>query len=199
MGVKFPPTERKAAGISAGEMFKELLKPMFFVLFCSMFLTAASELAPGQWVDLALTPHGGDAGHPAAGLRQRADVRDAALRGTTGAQAFADRRTVVLLSGRVAGVSRAELREFAGDGTAGGNVVGHGSLLHVADHARDRVRTFPARRSAAHGTDGHGRDAVDPVRAADHGERSTTTRRSRSPAARRRSMPCNPAPRWSTF
>jgi MFS family permease len=36
-------------------MFKELLKPMFLVLFCSMFLTAASELAPGQWVDLALT------------------------------------------------------------------------------------------------------------------------------------------------
>jgi MFS family permease len=28
---------------------------MFLVLFCSMFLTAASELAPGQWVDLALT------------------------------------------------------------------------------------------------------------------------------------------------
>jgi MFS family permease len=28
---------------------------MFIVLFCSMFLTAASELAPGQWVDLALT------------------------------------------------------------------------------------------------------------------------------------------------
>jgi len=55
MGVKFPPTERKAAGISAGDMFKELLKPLFFVLFCSMFLTAASELAPGQWVDLALT------------------------------------------------------------------------------------------------------------------------------------------------
>ena len=55
MGVKFPPTERKAAGVSAGDMFKELLKPMFFVLFCSMFLTAASELAPGQWVDLALT------------------------------------------------------------------------------------------------------------------------------------------------
>src|SRR5206468_1223773 len=26
-----------------------------FVLFCSMFLTAASELAPGQWVDFALS------------------------------------------------------------------------------------------------------------------------------------------------
>ena len=55
MGVKFPPTERVASGYSAGSMFRELLKPMFLLLFCSMFLTAASELAPGQWVDLALT------------------------------------------------------------------------------------------------------------------------------------------------
>src|SRR5665213_3898918 len=55
LGMKFPPTERKASGISMGSMFSELLKPMFLVLFCSMFLTAASELAPGQWVDLALT------------------------------------------------------------------------------------------------------------------------------------------------
>jgi MFS family permease len=55
LGVKFPPTERAAAGISAGEMFRELRNPLFFVLFCSMFLTAASELAPGQWVDLALS------------------------------------------------------------------------------------------------------------------------------------------------
>jgi MFS family permease len=55
IGVKFPPTERAASGVSMGEMFRELLNPMFMVLFCSMFLTAASELAPGQWVDLALT------------------------------------------------------------------------------------------------------------------------------------------------
>jgi hypothetical protein len=55
IGVKFPPTERAAAGISMGRMFKELLNPMFIVLFLSMFLTAASELAPGQWVDFALT------------------------------------------------------------------------------------------------------------------------------------------------
>ncbi len=55
IGMKFPPTERAASGVSMGEMFKELLKPMFIVLFLSMFLTAASELAPGQWVDLALT------------------------------------------------------------------------------------------------------------------------------------------------
>jgi len=55
VGVKFPPTERVASGYSMGSMFRELLKPMFLLLFCSMFLTAASELAPGQWVDLALT------------------------------------------------------------------------------------------------------------------------------------------------
>lgn len=55
LGLKFPPTERKAAGISAGQMFRELLNPLFFILFLSMFLTAASELAPGQWVDLALS------------------------------------------------------------------------------------------------------------------------------------------------
>ncbi len=54
-GLKFPPTERAAAGISMGQMFRELMNPMFVVLFLSMFLTAASELAPGQWVDLALS------------------------------------------------------------------------------------------------------------------------------------------------
>jgi MFS family permease len=55
LGMKFPPTERAASGVTMGQMFKELLNPMFLVLFCAMFLTAASELAPGQWVDLALT------------------------------------------------------------------------------------------------------------------------------------------------
>jgi fucose permease len=54
-GLKFPPTERAAAGIPAREMFKELANPLFLILFASMFLTAASELAPGQWVDLALS------------------------------------------------------------------------------------------------------------------------------------------------
>jgi len=55
IGVTFPPTERAAAGVSMGEMFRELLNPLFIVLFASMFLTAASELAPGQWVDFALS------------------------------------------------------------------------------------------------------------------------------------------------
>jgi hypothetical protein len=55
IGVKFPPTERAAAGISMKQMFRELLNPLFAILFFSMFLTAATELAPGQWVDFALS------------------------------------------------------------------------------------------------------------------------------------------------
>ncbi len=52
----FPVTERVAAGVSYGEMFGELLKrPLFWVFWACMFLTAASELAPGQWVNIALS------------------------------------------------------------------------------------------------------------------------------------------------
>jgi MFS family permease len=55
LGVKFPPTERAAAGVPMKAMFRELLNPLFLVLFGAMFLTAATELAPGQWVDFALS------------------------------------------------------------------------------------------------------------------------------------------------
>jgi hypothetical protein len=55
IGVKYPPTERAASGASTASMFRELANPMFIILFLAMFLTAASELAPGQWVDLALS------------------------------------------------------------------------------------------------------------------------------------------------
>lgn len=53
---QFPVTERVAAGISSGEMFREIGRsPGFLIWFVCMMLTATSELAPGQWVDLALT------------------------------------------------------------------------------------------------------------------------------------------------
>jgi MFS family permease len=52
---KFPRTERVEAGISTAETFREMLKPAFLLWFFCMFLTAAAELAPGQWVDMALT------------------------------------------------------------------------------------------------------------------------------------------------
>jgi Major Facilitator Superfamily len=52
---RFPATERAAAGVSTGTMAKQMGRPLFIVFFFAMFLTAASELAPGQWVDFALT------------------------------------------------------------------------------------------------------------------------------------------------
>jgi hypothetical protein len=52
----FPVTERVASGVSYGEMFVELLKrPLYWVFWICMFLTAASELAPGTWVNIALS------------------------------------------------------------------------------------------------------------------------------------------------
>ncbi|MBT5073859.1 MAG: MFS transporter [Kordiimonadaceae bacterium] len=56
IGVKFPKTESADLDVSFGDMIKEIFRrPSFFIWFGAMFLTAASELAPGQWVDLALT------------------------------------------------------------------------------------------------------------------------------------------------
>lgn len=52
---RFPKTERAAAGIPASEMFRACLTPAFLLWFLAMFLTSAAELAPGQWVDMALT------------------------------------------------------------------------------------------------------------------------------------------------
>ncbi|MEZ7997007.1 MAG: MFS transporter, partial [Halioglobus sp.] len=52
----FPVTERVAAGVSYGQMFSELLKrPLFWVFWVCMFFTATAELAPGQWVNIALS------------------------------------------------------------------------------------------------------------------------------------------------
>lgn len=49
MGQTFPPTERAAAGVPFGDMFTELVRPLFLVIWVSMCLTAATELGPGQW------------------------------------------------------------------------------------------------------------------------------------------------------
>jgi hypothetical protein len=55
-GVRFPRTERATLGVPWREMFAEIpRRPMFLVWWLCMFLTAASELAPGQWIDLTLT------------------------------------------------------------------------------------------------------------------------------------------------
>ena len=53
---EFPQTERVQSGVSYGEMFAELTKsPGFFIWVICMMGTVTTELAPGQWVDIALT------------------------------------------------------------------------------------------------------------------------------------------------
>jgi fucose permease len=50
VGRAFPPTERRAAALPFAAMFRELVKPRFLLIFACMWLTAATELGPGQWV-----------------------------------------------------------------------------------------------------------------------------------------------------
>ncbi len=50
----FPVTERVAAGISTGEMYKSLLNPLFLFMILCMFGTAITELFTGQWIDVLL-------------------------------------------------------------------------------------------------------------------------------------------------
>jgi MFS family permease len=53
-GQRFPLTERKASGVSTGDMLKTALNPAFLLLIGCMMITASIELAPGQMVDSVL-------------------------------------------------------------------------------------------------------------------------------------------------
>ncbi len=46
----FPATERVSAGVSNSEMVRELFRPMFILWWVCMWMTAAAELGPDQWV-----------------------------------------------------------------------------------------------------------------------------------------------------
>lgn len=52
--LQFPVTERVAAGVSTGEMYKSLLTPLFIFMIICMFGTAITELFTGQWIDVLL-------------------------------------------------------------------------------------------------------------------------------------------------
>ncbi len=69
--LKFPLTERVAAGVSTSEMYKSLLHPLFIFMIICMFGTAITELFTGQWIDVLLKerneqclvdPHGNNRG-----------------------------------------------------------------------------------------------------------------------------------------
>ncbi|MBK6739992.1 MAG: hypothetical protein IPG64_20095 [Haliea sp.] len=68
----FPVTEHVAAGVSYGDMFAELLKrPMFWVFWVCMFLTAAAELVAGAVGEDFADQYRRDAGNLGTGSRQR--------------------------------------------------------------------------------------------------------------------------------
>lgn len=52
---KFPETERVSAGVSTSDMFREVLRPLFILWWVCMWMTAATELGPDQWVGSVMT------------------------------------------------------------------------------------------------------------------------------------------------
>ena len=61
-GQPFPKTERAASGVSMGQMFGACLRPLFILMVLCMFLTASTELGPGQWIPNILTFSAGVSG-----------------------------------------------------------------------------------------------------------------------------------------
>jgi fucose permease len=59
LGQKFPATERVQLGFSNAGMYRETMRPMFVLLVGCMFLTAATELGPNQWIPDILTATAG--------------------------------------------------------------------------------------------------------------------------------------------
>lgn len=50
VGQKYPPTERVRSQVSMAQMYREALRPLFLLWMFCMLLTAATELATGQWI-----------------------------------------------------------------------------------------------------------------------------------------------------
>jgi MFS family permease len=50
--LKFPVTERVAAGVSTQEMYRALANPLFIFMIICMFGTAITELFTNQWTDV---------------------------------------------------------------------------------------------------------------------------------------------------
>jgi len=126
IGVRFPPTERAAAGVTMGEMFRELLNPLFIVLFASMFLTAASELAPGQWVDFALSRTVHMPGILLLVYVSALMFVIAPLRRPARSQTVANRPPVVLVPDGIAWSGGAQRRELAVNGRSRRDGLGTG-------------------------------------------------------------------------
>jgi MFS family permease len=53
--LSFPQTERVQRGVSTKEMFVSCLNPLYIVMIICMFLTAATELGTGTWINALLS------------------------------------------------------------------------------------------------------------------------------------------------
>jgi fucose permease len=49
MSLAYPQTERVTSNVSTGEMWRQVLRPLFIVLFVCMWMTPATEMGPDQW------------------------------------------------------------------------------------------------------------------------------------------------------
>lgn len=54
IGLKFPQTERVAAGVTSRQMYMTAFHPGFILIFLCMFATASTELGPNQWMESVL-------------------------------------------------------------------------------------------------------------------------------------------------
>ncbi len=54
LGQRFPKSERVQANVSFGEMFLQMIRPLFIVLAFCMLLTASTELATNSWMESIL-------------------------------------------------------------------------------------------------------------------------------------------------
>ena len=55
LGQRFPQTERVQANVSFGEMFMQIVRPLFIILAFCMLLTASTELATNSWMESIVT------------------------------------------------------------------------------------------------------------------------------------------------
>ena len=117
-GQKFPVTERVEAGVSHGEMIRELLRPM-------------DRIRPAQH-----RQHVGDHG---AGLRQRHHVCAALFRWSAGEADFADRHHVGIRHRQRPRPLPAEQRHLRRFRLCRGHHFLRRRLFHVAHHARHHV------------------------------------------------------------
>jgi fucose permease len=56
--LEFPKTERVQRGISTKEMFMSCLNPLYIIMILCMFMTAATELGTGTWINALLSGAG---------------------------------------------------------------------------------------------------------------------------------------------